>query len=62
MLAFKLVDGDAPAFLPALAAAFCLSIALMVLVPALSFDEDARQLRLVRRRMRARPAAPTCPA
>ncbi len=57
MLAFKLVDGDSPPFLSALAAAVALSVALMLLVPALSFDDDARQLRLVRRRARdARPS------
>ena len=42
-----------PDFLDAVAAAFLLSIALMVLAPALSFDDDARQLRIVRRRARA---------
>ncbi len=57
MLGFKLVDGSAPPFLSALAAAFALSVALMILVPALSFDEDARQLRVVRRRSRS--AVPT---
>ena len=57
MLGFQLVDGSAPPFLSALAASFALSVALMVLVPALSFDEDARQLRLVRRHSRA--AMPT---
>jgi uncharacterized membrane protein YvlD (DUF360 family) len=51
-LAIKIVDGSAPPFLGALASAFVLSIALMVLTPALSFDDDARQLRIVRRRAR----------
>ena len=32
--------------------AFVLSVALMVLTPALSFDDDARQLRIIRRRAR----------
>jgi uncharacterized membrane protein YvlD (DUF360 family) len=52
MLAVQAVDGSAPPFLSALAAAFVLSVALMVLTPALSFDDDARQLRIVRRRAR----------
>jgi putative membrane protein len=52
MIAINLVDGDTPAFLAAVAAAFVLSVALMVLTPALSFDDDARQLRIVRRRAR----------
>jgi uncharacterized membrane protein YvlD (DUF360 family) len=52
MIAINLVDGDPPGFLAAVAAAFVLSVALMVLTPALSFDDDARQLRIVRRRAR----------
>src|SRR5919198_891719 len=52
MIAINLVDGDTQAFLAAVAAAFVLSVALMVLTPALSFDDDARQLRVVRRRAR----------
>ena len=47
------------------ASAFLLSLALMLLTPALSFDDDARQLRIVRRRARAasaRRTAPTSPA
>ena len=53
MVAVNLVDGDPPSFWAALAAAFVLSVALMVLTPALSFDRDARQLRVVRRRARS---------
>jgi uncharacterized membrane protein YvlD (DUF360 family) len=52
MIAIDLVDGDTPSFLSAVAAAFVLSVALMLLTPALSFDDDARQLRIVRRRAR----------
>lgn len=52
-LAIRLVDGEFPPFLGALASAFVISVALMVLIPALSFDDDARQLRVVRRRARA---------
>jgi uncharacterized membrane protein YvlD (DUF360 family) len=48
----KLVDGSAPGFLEAIAAAFFLSISLTLLAPALSIDDDARQLRVVRRRAR----------
>jgi uncharacterized membrane protein YvlD (DUF360 family) len=55
--AIKVVDGSAPPFLGAVAAAFVLSVALMVLTPALSFDDDARQLRVVRRRARRVAAA-----
>jgi uncharacterized membrane protein YvlD (DUF360 family) len=51
-LAIDLVDGDAPGFLDAVLLAFLLSVALTVLTPALSIDDDARQLRLVRRRAR----------
>jgi uncharacterized membrane protein YvlD (DUF360 family) len=51
-LAIKLVDGDAPGFLSALGVAFVLSVSLMLLAPALSIDDDARQLRVVRRRAR----------
>jgi uncharacterized membrane protein YvlD (DUF360 family) len=51
-LAIKLVDGSAPDFLSAAVVAFVLSVSLMLLAPALSFDDDARQLRLVRRRAR----------
>ena len=51
-IAIKVVDGTSPPFLGAIAAAFVVSIALMLLAPALSFDDDARQLRIVRRRAR----------
>jgi uncharacterized membrane protein YvlD (DUF360 family) len=52
MLALEIVDGSSPSFFEALAASFLLSLALMVLGPAFSFDDDARQLRIVRRRAR----------
>jgi uncharacterized membrane protein YvlD (DUF360 family) len=51
-LSIKIVDGSAPDFVSAIAAAFVLSASLMLLAPALSIDDDARQLRLVRRRAR----------
>ena len=51
-IAIDLVDGTAPPFAGAVAVAFVLSVALMVLTPALSFDDDARQLRIIRRRAR----------
>jgi uncharacterized membrane protein YvlD (DUF360 family) len=51
-VAIDAVDGESPPFLAALAAAFALSVAMMLLTPALSFDDDARQLRIVRRRAR----------
>jgi uncharacterized membrane protein YvlD (DUF360 family) len=51
-LSIKLVDGDAPDFLGAVLVAFVLSASLTLLAPALSIDDDARQLRLVRRRAR----------
>jgi uncharacterized membrane protein YvlD (DUF360 family) len=51
-LSIRLVDGTAPPFLGAIAAAFVVSIASMLLAPALSVDDDARQLRIVRRRAR----------
>ena len=51
-LSIKLVDGSAPGFLEAIAAAFFLSLSLTLLAPALSIDDDARQLRVVRRRAR----------
>ncbi len=52
MLALEIVDENSPSFLEALGASFLLSLALMVLGPAFSFDDDARQLRIVRRRAR----------
>ena len=51
-LSIDLVDGAAPDFLDAVLAAFLVSVSLMLLAPALSLDDDARQLRLVRRRAR----------
>ena len=51
-LSIELIDGDAPDFLGAILVAFLLSVSLMLLAPALSIDDDARQLRLVRRRAR----------
>jgi uncharacterized membrane protein YvlD (DUF360 family) len=51
-ISIKLVDGSTPGFLAAIAAAFFLSVSLTVLAPALSIDDDARQLRVVRRRAR----------
>jgi uncharacterized membrane protein YvlD (DUF360 family) len=51
-LSIRLVDGSAPDFLSAIALAFLLAVMLMLLAPALSIDDDARQLRLVRRRAR----------
>lgn len=53
-ISIKLVDGSAPDFLGAVAAAFVLSVSLTLLAPALSLDDDARQLRLVRQRARRR--------
>lgn len=51
-VSIEVIDGTAPGFGAALVAAFVLSVALMILTPALSFDDDARQLRIVRRRAR----------
>jgi len=51
-ISINLVDGSAPGFLSAVAVAFLLSVGLLVLTPALGIDDDARQLRLVRRRAR----------
>jgi uncharacterized membrane protein YvlD (DUF360 family) len=51
-VSIKVVDGSAPDFLNAVLVAFFLSVSLMLLAPALGFDDDARQLRLVRRRAR----------
>jgi uncharacterized membrane protein YvlD (DUF360 family) len=50
--AVRVVDGESPPLLGCLVAAFILSITLMLLAPALSIDDDARQLRIVRRRAR----------
>jgi uncharacterized membrane protein YvlD (DUF360 family) len=54
-LAIKIVDGAAPGFGSAVVVAFLLSISLMLLAPTLGIDDDARQLRLVRRRARRVP-------
>ncbi len=51
-ISIELVDGTAPDFLDALLVAFLVSVSLMLLAPALSIDDDARQLWLVRRRAR----------
>jgi uncharacterized membrane protein YvlD (DUF360 family) len=51
-VAINLVDGSAPDFGSAVLVAFFLSISLMLLAPVLGIDDDARQLRLVRRRAR----------
>ena len=51
-VSIKLVDGEAPDFLGAVLVAFLLAVSLMLLAPALSIDDDARQLRVVRRRAR----------
>jgi uncharacterized membrane protein YvlD (DUF360 family) len=51
-VAITLVDGDTPPFLGAIVSAIVLSASLMLLAPALSLDDDARQLRIVRRRAR----------
>lgn len=56
-LAIEIVDGSAPGFGKAMLVAFILSVSLMLLAPALSIDDDARQLRLVRRRARRVRAA-----
>jgi uncharacterized membrane protein YvlD (DUF360 family) len=51
-LSISIVDGSAPGFFAAVVLAFVLSLCLLVLAPALGIDDDARQLRLVRRRAR----------
>jgi uncharacterized membrane protein YvlD (DUF360 family) len=52
LAALDVVDGDAPSFAEAVVLAFVLSVSLLLLMPALSLDDDARQLLLVRRRLR----------
>ena len=52
LAAIDVVDGNPPSFAEAVALAFILSTSLMLLMPALSLDDDARQLLLVRRRLR----------
>ena len=51
-ISVELVDGETPSFGSAVLMAFVLSVGLTLLAPALSIDDDARQLRLVRRRAR----------
>ena len=51
-ISISIVDGSAPSFFGAVLLAFVLSVCLLVLAPALGFDDDARQLRLVRKRAR----------
>ena len=51
-LSINIVDGSSPSFFSAVVLAFVLSVCLLVLAPALGIDDDARQLRLVRRRAR----------
>lgn len=51
-VAIEIVDGSTPDFIGAVLVAVVLSAGLMVLAPALSIDDDARQLRSVRRRAR----------
>ena len=54
MVAIDLVDGEAPSLLGAIVVALVVAIGSMLLTPALSLDDDARQLLLVRRRLRRR--------
>jgi uncharacterized membrane protein YvlD (DUF360 family) len=51
------IDGERPGVGAAILASIVLAGALMVLTPALSIDLDARQLRVVRRRVRSRAEA-----
>lgn len=51
-LALQIVDGADPTLLGAIAVAFFLALVLMFLTPAVGLDPDARQLRVVRRRVR----------
>ena len=48
-ISIAIVDGSAPNFGSAVLLAFALSVSLLLLAPALSIDDDARQLRVVRR-------------
>jgi uncharacterized membrane protein YvlD (DUF360 family) len=52
-----LIDGDPPSVFAAIAASIVLAMAMTLLTPLLSFDLDARQLRVVRRRLRSRAEA-----
>ena len=49
-----LIDGDPPTILGAIAASIVIAVAMTLLTPVLSIDLDARQLRVVRRRVRSR--------
>src|SRR5829696_4371344 len=51
-LSIRIVDGSTPGFGSAVAVAFVLAVSLMLLAPVLGVDDDARQLRVVRRRAR----------
>ena len=51
-ISISVVDGTVPNFGSAVLIAFVLSVSLLVLAPALSLDDDARQLRVVRRHAR----------
>jgi uncharacterized membrane protein YvlD (DUF360 family) len=51
-LAFWLVDGRTPPFTAAVAIAFALALASMLVAPLLNVEGDARNLRVVRRRAR----------
>jgi uncharacterized membrane protein YvlD (DUF360 family) len=51
-LSIRIVDGSTPDFGSAVLVAFVLAVGLMLLAPVLGVDDDARQLRLVRRRAR----------
>lgn len=48
----RIVDGSTPDFGSAVLLAFILAVSLMLLAPVLGVDDDARQLRVVRRRAR----------
>jgi uncharacterized membrane protein YvlD (DUF360 family) len=51
-LSIRIVDGSTPDFGSAVLVAFVLAVSLMLLAPVLGVDDDARQLRVVRRRAR----------
>src|SRR5215207_4500995 len=51
-LSIRIVDGSTPGFGSAVVVAFVLAVSLMLLAPVLGVDDDARQLRVVRRRAR----------
>lgn len=52
VLAFQLIEGESPPLAGCLALAIVFSISFTLLTPLLSFDDNARQLRIVRRRAR----------